>query len=176
MLCDFSNLALATYGTTKDLSRHPTSDNPNCLLQHPARPPFASLAIKFHANTHHRRHLPLSSPDNDAMTSRAYFYHLRFELFPKPPTTFVDRTAPDVDDQTRLPSIPVSFSDSLRNHFKLPVAEDKHHRATTNSKPTNESRHATDITDALNTVWAIDFQFDSTTDGRPVKMRMRRAF
>ncbi|OBT46140.1 hypothetical protein VE00_02810 [Pseudogymnoascus sp. WSF 3629] len=86
------------------------------------------------------------------MTNRAYFYHLRFELFPEPPTTFVDNTAPDVDDETRLPATPVSFSDSLPNHFKLPVAGDNDHRATTTSKATNETtRHPTDVTDALNT-------------------------
>lgn len=84
------------------------------------------------------------------MTNRAYFYHLRFELFPKPPTNFVDTTAPDVDDQTRLPSLPVSFSDSLPNHFKLPVRESNNRRAAA-TKLTNEStRQATDFADAPN--------------------------
>ncbi|KAL5346362.1 hypothetical protein ACLOAV_008632 [Pseudogymnoascus australis] len=84
------------------------------------------------------------------MTNRAYFYHLRFELFLKPPTNFVDTTAPDVDDQTRLPSLPVPFSDSLQNHFKLPVRESNNRRAAA-TKLTNEStRQATDFTDAPN--------------------------
>ncbi|KFZ05584.1 hypothetical protein V501_08210, partial [Pseudogymnoascus sp. VKM F-4519 (FW-2642)] len=86
------------------------------------------------------------------MTNRAYFYHLRFELFPEPPTTFVDITAPDVDDETRVPATPVSFSDSLPNHFKLPVAGDKDYRANTASKATNETTRQAidDVTDARN--------------------------
>ncbi|ELR08708.1 hypothetical protein GMDG_03390 [Pseudogymnoascus destructans 20631-21] len=87
------------------------------------------------------------------MTNRAYFYHLRFELFPKPYTGFVDKTAPDVDGETRLPATLVSFSDSLPNHFKLPVAGDNNHRTTTLEATNETTRHSTidDVTDALNT-------------------------
>ncbi|KFX95202.1 hypothetical protein V490_03975, partial [Pseudogymnoascus sp. VKM F-3557] len=88
------------------------------------------------------------------MTSRAYFYHLRFELFPKPPTTFVDATAPDIDDETRLPSTPVSFSDSLPNLFKpatATAAEDKHRLRATTKQPAHESTRRT-TTDAPNTL------------------------
>ncbi|OAF56118.2 hypothetical protein VC83_07413 [Pseudogymnoascus destructans] len=139
----------------KDLPRHPTSDNPNCILQHPVRlPHLPSPTINFHANTPItgicRYHHP---PDNYAMTNRAYFYHLRFELFPKPYTGFVDKTAPDVDGETRLPATLVSFSDSLPNHFKLPVAGDNNHRTTTLEATNETTRHSTidDVTDALNT-------------------------
>lgn len=142
------NLALATNGTTKALPRHPNVRQSQLYIATSSKATSCVSSNPFHANIHHR-HLPLSSPDNYAMTNRAYFYHLRFELFPKPPTTFVDKTAPDVDHETRLPSTPVSFSDSLPNHFKLPVAKDNQ-RATTSKHVDETARRTTDVADALN--------------------------